>query len=345
MDISEYSREHDLSDGYSILGVGIITSMVGLAFSIGFLLSILLPLIMACLTWRRLKKSRKILFHAFIGVILVFVVFWVGDRYGQRSQPESLYIYRSLFYIFISFFLSSYLAFVIQNDIKAFISLGERPLPKTWWIGWALFISIFTCGIILTIGINYGAMQIEFCKLPPAYYLLSPDIEPKEGIATGLISRNDFDCKFFGNSIPSNYENPIKNIIPISFRDSYSHYLFGDYLREDGVLFVDHYIWVTNNKVTEMDVQIAMEFENRYQDEILIPNIHLPKISGANYQVIKCYDEFGPSCEAVIGFERILTKFRIATGSDTTLDVLQEIVDLVVLKTGRRLVVIDQNLP
>ncbi len=345
MDSSEYNREHNLSDGYSILGVGIITSIVGLVLSIGVILSILLPLTMACLTWWRLKKKSKSLFHAYIGVLLVFAVLWVGDPYGQRSIPESFFYVFTSFYIFTSFFLSIYLAFIIQNDIKAFISLGERPLPKKWWVGWALFISIFTCGILLKIGINYGAKQIGFCKLPPAYYLLSPDVEPKEGIATGLISRNDFDCNFFGNTIPSKFESPIKDILPISFKESYSHDLFGDYLRENSVLFVDHYIWVTNGKVEETDVKIAMEFKSRHQDEILIENIQLPKIPGANYQIIKCYEKFRPSCEAVIGFEHILTKFWISTYNGATLDTLQEIVDLVVLKTGKRLLIIDQNLP
>ena len=345
MNISEYSRKYNLSDGYSIFAVGIITILVGLAIPIVFLISIIFSLTMACLTWWRLKKRRKSLFHGLVGAILVFVVFWMTDRYGQWSFPESFFRYRSLFYISASFFLIIYLAFVIRNDIKACISLDEKPLPENWWRGWVFFFSIFTGGILLTIGLNYGAKQIGLCKFPPAYYLFSPDIEPKEGIATGLISRNDFDCKFLGNTIPSRFESPIKNILPISFKESYSHDLFGDYLRESRHLFVDQYIWVTNDKVTEMDVQIAMEFESRYQDEILIPNIHLPKIRGANYQVIKCYDEFEPSCEAVIGFEHILTKFRIVTGSDTTLDVLQEIVDLVVLKTGKRLLVIDQNLP
>jgi hypothetical protein len=220
--------------------------------------------------------------------------------------------------------------------------LDEKPLPENWWRGWVFFFSIFTGGILLTIGLNYGAKQIGLCKFPPAYYLFSPDIEPKEGIATGLISRNDFDCNFLGNTIPSRFESPIKDILPISFKESYSHYMFGDYLRKDVRLIVDHSIWVTNNKVTEKDVQIAMEFESRYQGETLISNIHLPKIPGANYQLIKCYEQIGPSCEVAIGFEYILTKFRISTYSGT---VLQEVVDLVVLKTGKRLLAIDQNLP
>lgn len=345
MDVSAYSREHNLSDGYSIVAVGLITIIVGLAIFIGFFISIIFPLTMACLTWWRLKKRSKSLLHAFIGVLLVFLVFWVGDRYGQRSLPESFYIYLSLFYISTSFFINFYLAFVIQNDIKAFISSNEKPLPENWWRGWALFSLIFTCGILLTIGLNYGAKQIGFCKFPPAYYLLSPDVEPKEGIATALISRNDFDCKFLGNSIPSSFESPIKDILPVSFKESYSHYMFGDYLRKDVRLIVDHSIWVTNNKITEEDVQIAMEFESRYQGGTLISNIHLPKIPGANYQLIKCYEQIEPSCEVAIGFEHILTKFRIVTYSSTTLDVLQEVVDIVVLKTGKRLLIIDQNLP
>lgn len=345
MDISAYSREHNLSSGHSIFAVGIITIIVGQALSIGIIISIVFPLTMACLTWWRLKKRSKSLLHAFIGVILVFIVFWVRDRHGQWSYPESFFIYRSLFYIPTSFFLSMYLAFIIQNDIKAFISSNEKPLSENWWRGWALFASIFVCGILLMIGLNYGAEQIGLCKFPPAYYLLSPDVEPKEGIAVGLISRNDFDCKFLGNTIPSRFESPIKNILPISFKESYSHDLFGDYLRESRHLFVNQYIWVTNDKVTEMDVQIAMEFENRYQDGVLIPNIHLPKIPGANYQIIKCYDQFELSCEVAIGFEHILTKFWISIYNGATLDTLQEIVDLVVLKTGKRLLIIDQNLP
>jgi hypothetical protein len=225
------------------------------------------------------------------------------------------------------------------------MSRGKQFLPANRWRGWFLFISILLGGILLGNGLNYGARLLGLCKFPPAYELFVPDVEPKEGVAVGLISSYDFGCKWYKkSSLHGEFESLFPGKFQRPFEQEYHRTFSGEYEQVDNEISVEQSIWVMKDEVTELDTQAAFDL---YGGLFNSPETHMQinKIPVARFQKIYCSKAFGFNCAIVIGFNRTLTSIHFFGFDNMTREAFEEVVNIAIGKTSQRLVLIDANLP